>query len=133
MKLRFQSHSIRFRLKRGEVAQLAKARRVEESIVTGGGKEDAFQYRLEAAANVDAVKVELKARSLVVQIPLETVCRWSEGSDVGIEATLPVSGSAQLHVLIEKDFACLHGPSEDNVDTFPHPLAEAGADPSTRA
>jgi hypothetical protein len=122
VKLRLQSDSIRFRLKRGEVAQFAKTHRVEESVVMGKGSE--FRYVLEASHDVAALQARLETHGLVVQVPVETVRRWAEGNDVGIEATLCADGDRPLHVLIEKDFACLHGPSEENVDTFPHPLAE---------
>lgn len=128
MKLRLQSNCIRFRLKRGEVAQLAKTHRVEESIVMGGGLEETFQYVLEASHDVAALQARFETRGLIVRVPVETVRRWAEGSEIGIEAVLPVDNGQHLHVLIEKDFACLHGPSEENVDTFPHPLAEPGAD-----
>jgi len=127
MKLRLQSNSIRFRLKRGEVDQFAKTDRLEESVVMGVGAENTFLYALEASNDVDAPRVRLQPRGLVVQLPAETVRRWADGSDVGIEAVLSVNGDEQLRLLIEKDFACLHGPSEDNVDTFPHPLAETEA------
>jgi hypothetical protein len=128
VKLRFQSNSIRFRLKRAEVDQLAKSHRVEESIVMGQGPDDTFQYVLEASRGVDVPLVHLKARGLIVQVPVETVRDWAESSEIGIEAHARTKGDQTLHVLIEKDFACLHGPSEDNVDTFPHPLAETGVD-----
>jgi hypothetical protein len=128
VKLRFQSNSIRFRLKRGEVDQLAKTLRVEESIVMGGGSEETFQYVLEASRDVRDTQVQFKAGRLVIQVPVETVRRWAEGNEVGIEATLRANGDQPLQVLIEKDFACLHGPLEDNIDTFPHPLAETGAE-----
>lgn len=127
MKLRLQSNSIRFRLKQGEVAQFEKTLRVEERVAVGAGPDDTFLYVLEASNDVDTPRVRLQPRGLVVQLPAETVRRWAEGSDIGIEAILPVSGDESLLLLIEKDFACLHGPSEDNVDTFPHPLAEAEA------
>jgi NOL1/NOP2/fmu family ribosome biogenesis protein len=126
VKLRFQSNSIRLRLKRGEVAQLAKTFCVEESIVIG--TKETFQYRLEASRDVETLQVQLKAGRLVIQVPAEMARRWVEGNDVGIEATLSADRDQPLHVLIEKDFACLHGPSEKNVDTFPHPLAETGAE-----
>jgi len=128
MKLRLQSNSIRFRLKQGDVTQFAEALHVEESVVMGAGPENTFLYALEASNDVDTPRVRLQPRGLVVQLPAETVRRWAEGSDVGIEAVLPIRGAESLRLLIEKDFACLHGPSEDNVDTFPHPLAEAEAE-----
>jgi hypothetical protein len=126
VKLRLQSNSIRFRLKRGEVAQFAKIHRVKESVVMGKGSE--FRYVLEASHDVVALQAHLETCGLVVRVPVETVRGWAEGSEVGIEAVLPVDGGHRLHVLIEKDFACLHGPSEENVDTFPHPLDETAAD-----
>ncbi len=95
----------------------------------GAGPKDTFLYVIEASDDVDTPRVQLQPNGLVVHLPAETARQWAEGSDVGIEALLPVDGEEPLRLLIEKDFACLHGPSEDNVDTFPHPLAEAGVDP----
>jgi hypothetical protein len=127
MKLRFQSNSIRLRLKRGEVDQLAKTHRVEESVVMGAGSGETFQYFLEASRDVKDTQVQFKGGRLVIQVPAETVRHWAEGNEVGIDVTLRADGDHPLRVLIEKDFACLHGPSEDNIDTFPHPFAETGA------
>jgi hypothetical protein len=31
--------------------------------------------------------------------------------------------SGPLHILVEKDFQCLHGDAETNADAFPNPLA----------
>ena len=51
MKLRFQFNSIRLRLKRSEVDQLARAGRVEEKIILGQGA--IFLYVLETSTSVD--------------------------------------------------------------------------------
>jgi hypothetical protein len=123
MKLRLQSNSVRLRLKRGEVDQLAKTHRVEEKIVMGAGPDDAFHYVLEAAHNISAPQAQLKERGILVRIPVETVVRWATGSEVGIEVKLPAGDSCQLQVLVEKDFACLDGTDGENADTFPNPLA----------
>jgi hypothetical protein len=123
MKLRLQSNSIRLRLKRGEVAQLAKTGRVEEKIIMGGGPEDVFHYVLESSQAVARLEAHLGNKNVLVQVPAETVARWTTGNDVGIEALLPVGNQDRLQVLIEKDFACLDGTDEENADTFPHPLA----------
>jgi hypothetical protein len=123
MKLRLQSNSIRLRLKRGEVDQLAKTHRVEEKIVMGQGPSGTFHYILEASHDISSPQAHLKDRGLLVRIPVETVARWAAGPEVGIEAKLPAGDSLELQVLIEKDFACLNGPETENVDTFPNPLA----------
>jgi hypothetical protein len=123
MKLRLQSHSIRLRLKRGEVAQLAQTGRVEEKIVMGSDSGDIFSYVLESSPAISAVQATLGKQVILVQVPADNVSKWASGDDVGIEAILPVGNGQQLQVLIEKDFACLNGPEELNVDTFPNPLA----------
>lgn len=123
MKLRLQSNSIRLRLKRGEVDQLAKTFRVEEKIISGDGAGDVFRYVLEASRDVAAPRAHFEAGLILVQVPIEIVQRWASGSDIGIEAKSPAGVGRELHILIEKDFACLNGREEENVDTFPNPLA----------
>jgi len=122
MKLRLQSNSIRFRLKRSEVEQLATTHRIEEAIVTGSGLGNTFRYVLEASQDVAVPQAQLEPYGVRVQLPVEAVARWASGPDVGIEADVP-AGDQQLHILIEKDFACLTASEEENTDTFPHPLA----------
>lgn len=122
MKLRLQSNSIRFRLKRSEVEQLATTHRIEEAIVTGSGPGNTFRYVLEASQEVAAPQAQLEPYGVRVQLPVEAVTRWASGPDVGIEADVP-AGDQQLRILIEKDFACLTASEEENTDTFPHPLA----------
>ena len=122
MKLRLQSNSIRFRLKRAEVAQLAKSGHIEERVVIGGGPDDAFLYVLESSEEVSAPQVTLNKGGFLVRVSTDDVSKWADSEEVGIEATLP-AGEKQLQVLIEKDFACLNGPEEQNIDTFPNPLA----------
>jgi hypothetical protein len=123
MKLRLQSNSIRLRLKRGEVAQLARTGCVDEKIIMGSNAEDIFHYVLESSHAVSTPQAILRKNGMQVQLPAETVSRWASSNDVGIEALLPVGNQCQLQVLIEKDFACLNGPEEQNIDTFPNPLA----------
>jgi hypothetical protein len=123
MKLRLQSNSIRLRLKRGEVDQLAKLGRLEETIIVGSTDDDLFVYALESSPDIFATQVSLRKNHLLIQVPRETAARWAGGDDVGIETTLSVGGGRELLVLIEKDFACLDGTDEQNRDTFPNPLA----------
>jgi hypothetical protein len=123
MKLRLQFNSIRLRLKRGEIAQLAKLGAIEETIIMGGEPQDIFRYVLESSAAVSTLGVHLRSGGVLVQVPAETLIKWATGNEVGIEARLPVGNQGHLHVLIEKDFACLEGTEEENADTFPNPLA----------
>ena len=123
MKLRLQSNSIRLRLKPGEVEQLAKTGCVEEKIIVGNGPDDVFHYVLESSHAVSSPQATLTKRGLLVQVPVDRVSKWATGDEIGIEANVPLENEKQLQVLIEKDFACLNGPEDQNVDTFPNPLA----------
>ena len=123
MKLRLQSNSIRLRLKRGEVEQLAATGRVEEKIIMGNEPGDVFTYVLESSRAIPTLQATLGKQGLLVQVPAKKVSQWATGDEIGIEAIVPLENEKQLQVLIEKDFACLNGPEEQNVDTFPNPLA----------
>jgi hypothetical protein len=123
MKLRFQSNSIRLRLKKSEVARLAETGTIEEQIRFGTGKEDVLIYRLEAVASELAPHARREGGLILVQVSAHAVKRWAEGDQIEIEEHQPVSDEHCLHILIEKDFACLDGSDEQNVDTFENPLA----------
>jgi hypothetical protein len=123
MKLRLQFNSVRLRLKRSEVEQFARTGRVEEKIVFGGGAKNTLHYVLEASASVASPRSSLTANGVLVQVPPDVAERWASGNEVSIEGTQAVGKQAHLRVLIEKDFACLDGTEEQNVDTFPHPLS----------
>lgn len=123
MKLRLQFNAIRLRLKRSEVEQLARIGRVEERIVSGTSDDATFHYILEATPAVPSPQVAVTARSIVVRVPTRDAARWASTDEVGIEGRQSVGGTASLRILIEKDFACLDGTEEQNIDTFPNPLA----------
>ena len=121
MKLRLQANSIRLRLKRGEVAQFVQEGWVEEKIVFG--HDQALRYRLEISFDAKVLQATFRAGEIFVEVPTEMASHWASSDEVGIEAIQPAGEQAGLHILIEKDFACLNGPEEQNVDTFPNPLA----------
>ncbi len=124
VKLRLQFNSVRFRLKRGEVEQLARTGRVEEKILIGSGDDDTFDYVLESTAAVSSPRATVTARGIVVQVPSHEVMKWASTDQVGIEGGIPVDSETSLRILVEKDFACVDGTDEENADTFPNPLAE---------
>jgi hypothetical protein len=124
MKLRLQSNSIRLRLKRGEVARLVAEGRLEEKIVFACGPEQAFTYLLETIEGAAAPHAELTNNTLHVRVSVAEARQWADTDAVGIEEHQPLSPDHCLHLLIEKDFACLDRGDDENEDTFPHPLAE---------
>jgi hypothetical protein len=123
VKLRLQFNSVRFRLKRGEVEQLARTGRVEEKILVGSGDDETFDYVLESTAAVSSPRATVTARGIIVQVPSGEVMKWASTDQVGIEGRQQVDNETSLQILIEKDFACIDGTDEENADTFPNPLA----------
>ena len=125
MKPRLQANSLRLRLKQGEVKRLVEKGVVEESIRFFPGRE-ALAYRLELSESAAVPVARLKGSEVIVEVPAAAARRWAaDANQVGLEAVQPAGADAEhgLTVLVEKDFACLDGSDEQNVDTFPNPLA----------
>jgi hypothetical protein len=125
MKLRLQANSVRLRLKQGEVARLVEKGVVEETIRFFPGR-DVLAYRLELVESATVLSARLKGSELLVEVPAADARKWAaDATQVGIEAVQPAGADAEhgLTILVEKDFACLDGSDEQNVDTFPNPLA----------
>lgn len=126
MKLRIRGDSIRLRLKRGEVAQVAAGKSIVEETHFPGS---VLTYRLEVSEN-NAIAAEYEDGNLVVSLPAAKVADWADSDEVSLMATQDLTGGANLTLLVEKDFACLdpgHGRDhEDDADTFPHPSAASG-------
>ena len=126
MKLRIRGDTLRLRLKRGEVDQLAAG----TSIVEETHFPDALlTYRLDMSESTD-ISATFADGSLVVTLPKSKVLDWAGTDEVSLHAEQKLSGSGSLSLLIEKDFSCLepghHREGEDDTDTFPHPNAHAG-------
>ncbi len=127
MKLRIRGDSIRMRLKRGEVDQIAAgASIVEETHFPN----TVLTFRLDISENDDA-SASFNNGTLVVSLPKSTVLDWAGTDEVSLVAEQKLSGEGSLSLLVEKDFSCLepghHRECEDDADTFPHPRAEASS------
>ncbi len=123
MKLRIRGDSIRLRLKRGEVDQLAAGTSIVEQTHFPGA---VLTYRLDVSDN-SSISATFNNGSLVISLPRSKVLDWASTDEVSLFAEQEISGSNSLSVLIEKDFKCLepghHRGCEDDEDTFPHPRA----------
>ncbi|MCP4334098.1 MAG: hypothetical protein GY785_15690 [Gammaproteobacteria bacterium] len=125
MKLRIRGDSMRFRLKRGEVDQLAAG----ISIVEETHLPDAvLTYRLDVSED-SSFLASFDNGSLLVSLPKSKVLDWANTDKVSLVAEQKISASDNLSLLIEKDFKCLepghHRDCEDDEDTFPHPSAQS--------
>ena len=123
MKLRIRGNSIRLRLTKSEVVQFDKTGKVEE-IVEFGFEKAYLGYQLHSSP--DDVRIEAKFEDdlLCITIPKKEADNWVNSERVGIDAVQEIGDGRSLHVLVEKDFACLTPRAyEDESDAFSHPLA----------
>ena len=115
MKLRIQGNSLRLRLTQKEVAHVRDGGRVESLIEFSQGQ--ALVYRLEGSFHAKSVDAAFDGQAIRVRVPAHLITEWAESDQVSIEAP----SAAGLHLLIEKDFQCLHGRDEQDLDAYSHP------------
>ncbi len=125
MKLRIQGNSLRLRLKRPEVDQLAAGGAIEERIVFGHGNANILVYLLKSAP-LSAISVAYTPGRITVILPEADARTWNVSECVGFNAEVPVGDGLSVHVSVEKDFKCIDGgPVEDQADTYPNPNESA--------
>ena len=121
MKLRIKGNSLRVRITRSEVDRLVNDGRIEETTWLGRDDGSRISYVLEHEAGAKAVGLRFDPPVLAVVVPTSQMREWATGDEVGIYTSLDLGARGALDLVIEKDFACLHGTDEDNEDAFPNP------------
>lgn len=116
MKLRITNNSIRIRIRKSELLQLAKETIVSDYV--NFGENIVFSFALRLDGSLEEVKGTFSENRIVVAIPESIAKDWMEGEEVGIETYTDTSPNEKLHILIEKDFPCLDRENEDKSDTF---------------
>jgi hypothetical protein len=120
MKLRIKSDSMRLRVSPSEVERLLRAGRIEETIQFAPNQDAKLTYALEQAPSDQEISVRYRPQEVTVLLSAERARAWAEGEQVGIYGAVD-AGSAQLTLVVEKDFACLDLSDADNADTFANP------------
>lgn len=120
MKLRIQDNSLRFRLTRREVVSLVENGRVEAEVRFAPDR--ALQYAVCSTQAAASISVDYSPAGVSVFLPLQWVRAWAQSDQVSIE------DAGRIHLLVEKDFQCLHGPERRDPDAFANPLAEQHQD-----
>ena len=116
MKLRIDGDAIRFRLNRRDVETFARTGRAEASVHFPGST---LRYVLESDDTAQAMTAEYEPGLIRVRVPAGLGAHWAGSDDVAME-----SEQAQLHILIEKDFQCLHkGEDARDPNAYPNPVA----------
>lgn len=123
MKLRIRGNSIRMRVTRSELDEIAATGVVRDRIEFGGGAR--LDYVLMADPVAEAPAARLADGVITISVPRATVRDWARSEMVSIRAEQPVDDGESLGILVEKDFACLKPrEGEDESDMFEHPAPE---------
>ncbi|HVV44869.1 MAG TPA: hypothetical protein VHC72_06675 [Bryobacteraceae bacterium] len=117
MKLRIQDDSLRLRLTRGEVDDLSRGLAVERTVHFSGGR--ALQYVVTGSAAAASPQAVYSADAIRVTLPDARLKAWATSDEVGIEGK-----DGPVHILVEKDFQCLHRDAVSEPDAFPNPLSQ---------
>jgi hypothetical protein len=124
MKLRLRGNSLRLRLAQGEVAELVRTGRVEETVAFGPRERLSYALTCKETA---AIAARFEAGAVEVSLPAGLAMDWASSERVGLEAEQPIGEGAHLRILVEKDFACLKPRTgENDSDAFPNPNTSCG-------
>ncbi len=118
MKLRIKGNSIRIRLTKTEVNKLAETGYLEEETVF---TENTFAYALQRLDDGDELSVTFNDNKITMLVPSGLIKDWPGNNVVGFNSTLLVNEIDSLHLLLEKDFACLDEATEDQSDNYENP------------
>ncbi|MDC6383992.1 hypothetical protein D2V93_16510 [Flagellimonas taeanensis] len=121
MKIRIKGNSVRFRLTQSEVKQLSETGSVQE--ITEFGTH-IFQYRVQLMKGIQNLQAAYIQNGITLSIPETEGKNWFLTETVGFEHEMPLPEGKNLHLLLEKDFACLDNTSEDQSDNYPNPKSQ---------
>lgn len=114
MKLRIRDNSLRLRLSRTEVGQLASSGECAATMALAAGE---FRYRVITELAAARPTAAFGDGCVTVSLPAPIVAAWARSESVSIRGE-----DGPLSILVEKDFVCLKPRAgEDESDLFPHP------------
>ena len=108
---------MRLRLTRNEVARLRDEGLVECAIRFPASR--TLCYSVASSPDAAVISVSYGGDSIRVELPGTLVSAWASDSS---EITMEGSDSG-VHILVEKDFHCLHQSVDRDPEAFPNPLA----------
>lgn len=120
MKIRIKDNSVRLRLTKSEVDAFKENGKVFASTNFGSTQ---LHYSLQV---YDKAKLSatFENNTITVYMPFEMQQDWVNTNWVGYDERMPLNENDSLFILVEKDFKCLDGTTEDQSDMYENPLAE---------
>ena len=115
MKIRIKSNSLRYRLTRSDVKQLAVTGHLNDKVGFAG---QSLFYEIKLTDDLKLAS-SYKDNTITLFMPKNMIGELAGTERIGFE-----NNDAPLHLLVEKDFVCLDNVTEDQSDNYPNPLAE---------
>jgi len=123
MKLRIRENSIRLRLGKSEVAQLAKDGSIHASIRFSAAPKAQLRYSLATSPTDREISAYLVDSEIKVTVPVDLARKWANSERIGLKHEQQIDQQESLAILIEKDFHSLEPrPDEDQSDSFANPF-----------
>jgi len=123
MKLRIRGNSLRLRLGKSEVAQLAKDGSVHAAVQFSAAPQAQLRYSLATSAVDKEISAQLVDGEIRVSVPADLAQEWANSEQIGLKHEQRIGGEDSLAILIEKDFHSLEPrPNEDQLDSFSNPF-----------
>ncbi|HEY8782341.1 MAG TPA: hypothetical protein VIM16_12025 [Mucilaginibacter sp.] len=115
MKIRIKNNSLRFRLTRSDVKQLAVTGHLDEKVIFG---KQSLIYAIKLTDDVH-LSSAYKNDTVTLFMPKSMISELISSDRIGFE-----NNNEALHLSVEKDFTCLDNVAEDQSDNYPNPLVE---------
>lgn len=118
MKIRIKGNSIRIRLSKTEVQELASGSSLEDGASFGDSR---FGYGVKPVSQGNFLFADFDKGIITLYVPQSLLNGWPMNTVVGFESRMPIAHSGYLHLLLEKDFKCLDVTVEDQSDYYDNP------------
>jgi len=128
MKLRIRGNSIRIRVDRKDLAELLNDGQIADEIRFGSARNKVLSYSVRiGCAPRGRPQVQYAAGRFLMTIDPADAEEWHRSENVGFGHEQANEDGAVVRVLLEKDFACIDGDSDESQeDAFPNPALAAG-------
>jgi hypothetical protein len=115
MKIRIKGNSLRYRLTKSDVSQLAEEGHLQEEVDFGSQQ---LYYAIKLVDD-DHLSSIFRENTIILFVPKQVIKELADTDKIGFEGK-----HGNLHLLVEKDFTCLDNVAEDQSDNYPNPLAD---------
>jgi len=113
MKIRIKGNSLRYRLTKSDIAQLAEEGHLQEEVDFGSQQ---LYYAIKVVDD-DHLSSIFRENTIILFVPKNVITELAETDKVGFEGK-----HGSLNLLVEKDFTCLDNVAEDQSDNYTNPL-----------